>query len=158
MAGAAIQITRDELAALLESTDETITATYEDLLVRQSELLPDTFRDPLAAFLSRWWQARKAWGPRGVDMHEPDLEQLRLFLLHLQDWRARAAQKGATYTREMSARELQVARAVGLHMRLDRAPVDDPSERGVRRLGVAVAVLGGAVLIGALAYRGATRW
>lgn len=153
MAGAPIRVTRDELASLLEETDLTLATTLEDVT---RAAVDAAWRDAFASYVERWWSARARYGRRGISMMESDYEQLRLFLAHLATWQRQALEKGVTLRAPLSTRQKRVAAAVGLLPLIESGEVHAPSMLGAGW--GAVLVIGGFLTIGALAWRGATRW
>lgn len=147
MAGAAIQITPRELADVLEETDAMIGRTFED--VSNTPSLNPTWRGAFTAFCERWWSDRERYGMRGSLMHEPDLEQLRQYLLHLLAWQRQARAKGVELHAPLNARQLRIAQAVGLHMLLEK-PILPTGPFGTNLpsagTGLAIAIAGLALL------------
>lgn len=149
MAGAAIQITPAELAQLLDETDAMFARTFED--VASTPSLNPTWVGAFSAFAERWWSDRERYGMGGALMHEPDLEQLRLYLLHLLAWQRQARKKGVELHAPLNARQLRVAQAVGLHMLVEK-PIVPTGPLGTNLPSTGVSL---AIVLAALAVTGA---
>lgn len=147
MATPRLTITRTDLAAVVEETSAVVAAWYTQL-VELRGLSDVELRERFAALCEAWWRRVKAWGARAEHMIDAQIDDLRKMLVQLRQWGRVVGERGIAVSRALDERLQRIADAAELRL-FEQLPGGE--------LGLGVAVLGLAVIVGALVMRGTGR-